>query len=231
MKQDEWHYSGGQNLEVMESAVNYNEFLAGLVYKYGRGHKSILDFGAGVGTLAKRVAEWSEVLILLEPDPNQHSHLERSGYTTLKSLGEVSDESLDFIYTVNVLEHVEADVDCLRLLARKLRPKGVLLVYVPAIQFLYSSMDLYVGHYRRYGRAELSQKLTLSGFRLDDLYYADSLGFAAALVFKYFGGESGMVDRRGLAIYDRYIFPVSRILDKVLSRLIGKNLIAVASKC
>jgi hypothetical protein len=50
----------------------------------------------------------------------------------------------------------------------------------------------------------------------------DSLGFLATLVFKWFGNREGNVNQQGLILFDRYIFPVSLLLDRALSRFFGK---------
>lgn len=65
---------------------------------------------------------------------------------------------------------------------------------------------------------------------MDREEYMDSLGFLATLVFKWFGNREGNVNQRGLILFDRYIFPVSLLLDRALSRLFGKNVLVGAHR-
>ena len=111
-----------------------------------------------------------------------------------------------------------------------LKPNGILYVYVPAFQALYSTFDRKVGHLRRYRRGELAAMVTRAGFRVEKAAYRDSLGFLAALVFKLVARDDGHVGRATVLFYDRFVFPVSRLLDRVLGLVVGKNLVIVASK-
>ena len=43
-------------------------------------------------------------------------------------------------------------------------------------------------------------------------------------------GSPGEINRSALRLYDRLIFPLSRALDRLLSRILGKNLLALATK-
>ena len=148
----------------------------------------------------------------------------------MSDISDVQDGWADVIYTVNVLEHIEDDRAILRTLYSKLKSGGKLFIYVPAFQLLYSAMDKKVGHYRRYGRAELKSKVKDAGFRITDSRYADSLGFLASLVYKWQGNDSGDINRGALKAYDRFVFPLSRTIDVLTSSFVGKNLSLVAEK-
>ena len=163
---------------------------------------------------------------------NHHPHLEiakldMTAGVDFEQLRRFAPESVVFL---NVLEHIEDDAAALRELHRKLVPGGRLLVYVPAFQVLYTSMDRKVGHLRRYTRATLIAAVTAAGFAVEHSRYADSLGFFATLVFKLFGNARGTLDRHGIRLYDRRVFPLSRALDALVSPLFGKNVLLVAVK-
>jgi SAM-dependent methyltransferase len=223
-------YSGTDNLEVMAEAVKYNAFLEQLVSRHIYGATRVIDFGAGIGTFSRPFARDGYDILGVEPDSDQRSCLLESGIPCLADISEVSDGWADAIYSVNVLEHIEDDHAVLHLLNAKLKSGGKLFIYVPAFQILYSSMDRKVGHFRRYGRTELNEKVRAAGFRVVESGYADSIGFAASLIFKWLGNDSGDINRSALKIYDRYVFPVSRVLDSVILNSFGKNLALVAEK-
>jgi predicted SAM-dependent methyltransferase len=142
------------------------------------------------------------------------------------------EENVDGIYTSNVLEHIEDDQTILNTLYSKLNPGGTLIVYVPAFMLLYSNVDKSVGHYRRYHRHELIHKLKQAQFQIVVAKYCDSIGFLAWLWLKLMKTQSeNNLDAKMLAMYDRFIFPISRVLDKIgLEYFFGKNVFVVATK-
>jgi|SRR5947209_15645037 len=223
-------YTGIDNLEVMAEAVNYNAFLLDLVLRHAGPHDRLLDFGAGAGALALPVAAAGYCLSCVEPDATLRARLDEAGLTAHATLNPVPLASLDLIYTVNVLEHIEDDLGTVSALRDRLRPGGRLVVYVPAFPILYSSMDRNVGHLRRYRRAGLGDVLRRAGLAVERVAYQDSLGFLAALAFAALGNKEGTINRPALIAYDRCVFPLSRRLDRIAGRWFGKNLVAVARR-
>jgi hypothetical protein len=94
-------------------------------------------------------------------------------------------------------------------------------------------MDYQVGHVRRYSKPELKRKILNAGFKIDSLSYSDSLGYFATILVKMIGyRETGNLgSTKSLLFYDRFIFPLSKVLDSMgVRHLIGKNLILIARK-
>ena len=223
-------YPGHENLLLMMNARNYNTYLNELIKSAAPPTAHILDFGAGVGALAEPAKLWANRLTCVEMDSIQLDILRSKGFTAIPSLESVPDESIDFVYCVNVLEHIEDDLDVLNTMRKKIAKDGTLLLYVPAFQFLFSQMDVAVGHYRRYEKVHLANLLKTAGFEVDAIRYVDFLGVFATLAYKFVGQKDGGINLKALKLYDRYLFPLSRSLDKVLGSLIGKNLLVIAKK-
>jgi SAM-dependent methyltransferase len=223
-------YAGTDNLEVLTEAIKYNRFLTDLIRGYARRDDRVLDFGAGIGTFAKQLSAEGLHIRCLEPDTGQAEILAASNLPVATSMRQIGDASIDLIYTFNVLEHIEDDLAALRECYRALKPNGRFLIYVPAFQMLYSSMDRKVGHRRRYTKRELTQKLRRAGFAIRKARYADSLGFFASLLYLAIGSDSGKLNRTAVILYDRMIFPVSRLLDAVCGGFFGKNVVVFAEK-
>jgi SAM-dependent methyltransferase len=224
------NYTGIANLEVMREAENYNRFLVDLVLSNARPNDQIVDFGAGAGTFAIPVAAAGHSIVCVEPDATLSAYLSAIGMRVLEDLGQVGDASVDYVYSLNVLEHIADDASIVRLWHRKLRRGGRLLVYVPAFSVLFSSMDRKVGHFRRYRASLLNNMLRAAGFAIQTSRYVDSLGFLATLVYKAFDKGSGDINVGMLKLYDRTVFPVSRLLDGIFEGLGGKNVYVVATK-
>lgn len=76
------------------------------------------------------------------------------------------EHEFDVAGVFDVLEHVEEDEAVLAELARTIRPGGGLVVTVPQHRWLWSAVDDYSHHKRRYGRRELVAKLERAGFEV-----------------------------------------------------------------
>jgi SAM-dependent methyltransferase len=227
---DEFAYSGIENLEVMREAVNYNRYLSSLVTSQLNPADRVLDFGAGTGTFAIPLHGSGVSVIAIEPDANLRSRLTGFGIDARPGIEAVASESLDLIYTFNVLEHIEDDAAVAGELARTLKPGGRLIVYVPAFAILWTAMDRKVGHFRRYRRPGLVALLAASGFRIVAADYVDSVGFFATLLYRLSGDRGADINRSMLRLYDRFVFPLSILLDRFLARFLGKNLLVVADR-
>lgn len=223
-------YNAVDNLEAMLIAEKYNAFLCRQIRFNIGAAKKIVDFGAGIGTFAKKMKCLGYDVVCVEPDHNMANELREDGFEVVCNIGELGKNSLNAIYMLNVLEHIENDRDILRDLREALKIDGKIYIYVPAFNCLYSSMDKKVGHVRRYTIKELHKNLSDAGFFIEKINYVDFIGFFVSLVFKYFGDKSGGLSIKTVKIYDRFLFPISRGIDKVMGRICGKNLEAVARK-
>ena len=214
----------------MEEAVNYNKYLLSLVSSRAKKDETIIDFGAGLGTFARELAKNGYRVHCIEQDSRQTKSIIAAGLPVSRSLDDIDENTVDYLYTLNVLEHIEDDMEMLRRIYNKIRPGGKLLIYVPAFQVLFSSMDRKVGHYRRYTKKNLIKMLRRAKFDVEDAKYVDSLGFLASLYFRFAGNDSGSLNRKALIIYDRLIFPLSRFCDFCSAYSFGKNLVIFAKK-
>jgi 2-polyprenyl-3-methyl-5-hydroxy-6-metoxy-1,4-benzoquinol methylase len=210
----------------MASAKRYHAFLENLTVGYIPSGGKVLDMGAGIGTFAERVSAKGYNVRCVEPDETQRRQIEEKGLPASASAEELEDNSVDYIYSLNVLEHIENDVEALRLWTTKLKPGGKILVYVPAFNVLYSLYDKAVGHYRRYRKRTLVRCFVSAGLQVQTVKYADSVGFFVALIYKWIN-RSGKLNGGSLSFFDKFIFPVSRLCDFFCSSLFGKNVYAV----
>ncbi len=224
-------YTGTEELRVLQLATNYNSFLTDLVKKYLPKNKDCkaLDFGSGIGTFTDRLKEDNGQPDCFEVDPSLVQMLKNKGYHVFTDQNLVPNNHFDFIYSLNVLEHIEEDQVELEKLYEKLKPGGRIFLYLPAFSILSSKFDEKVGHYRRYRKPELVGKLKKAGFQIEDVHYADSLGFLGALVFKLVS-NTDTINEKQVVLYDKRLFPISKALDGLASSFIGKNVVAVARK-
>ncbi len=225
-------YAGKRVLEAMRSAVQYGEAIfKELRAAAPQSRSTILDFGAGDGFFLEKFQSQGVAVDAVEPDPRLQVALRPLTRTLWPDIRDVPKESFDFVYTVNVLEHISGLDETCAQLSRVLKPNKKLFVFVPAHEVLWTSLDDEVEHVRRFDRRSIRVALERAGFHIEHLKYFDFLGFPAALgvrvlekinLFKY--GSSS------LSFYDRYIFPVSQQMDWLFKGTIGKNLIAIARR-
>jgi SAM-dependent methyltransferase len=220
-------------LEKLESNLqNYNKFIVSSFANHANPlAKHVLDFGAGIGTLSNiwRSLKKDSHITCLEIDQTQRSILINRGFPTLVSLPK--EILFDYIFTSNVLEHIEYDSEAILKLYSHLRPGGGLGIFVPASKFLYSNIDTKLGHYRRYSKKNLINMVSQTGFQIESCVYVDSLGFFTWLFLKVF--KLGINDNGPLLlpIYDKFIWPLSKLLDNLgLKYMFGKNLLLLAKK-
>ncbi len=220
----EFVYEGTEVLENLTEAVNYNNSLKKLVLKEAK-NGAVLDFGAGIGTFSDLLKKELNP-VCLEVDKNQAAVLKSKGFEIVETLNE---EQFDFIYSLNVLEHIENHETIVRELFKALRPGGRLLIFVPAFKILFSDLDEKVGHFRRYKTGDLCELFQGIG-QIKENRYFDFIGFFFALVFKTLGFKTDKINKRNVIIFDRVFFPLNKFLDPLFCRFLGKNAYVVVEK-
>jgi len=86
---------------------------------------------------------------------------------------------LDAVVLLNVLEHVENDLEGVRQANRILKRNGLAVIQAPAGQGLYDVYDEYLMHVRRYSMRGLVALLRQAGFRILDRNYSGCFFYPA----------------------------------------------------
>jgi SAM-dependent methyltransferase len=98
----------------------------------------------------------------------------------------------DVVLLLDVLEHVDDELAALRAVHEILAPGGMVVVAVPAYDWLWSGHDVALGHRRRYRAASLRAVVTAAGFTVASLSYFNTLllpAIALARVWKRWRGD------------------------------------------
>jgi hypothetical protein len=100
---------------------------------------------------------------------------------------------------------------------------------VPALQWLFGSLDTLVGHRRRYVKPKLRALIEHAHFDVHDLRYFDALGvlpwYVTGRVIK-----ARLFDERAAKIYDAVGVPLGSFAERLAAPPIGKNLLCVAQR-
>lgn len=224
-----------EDLEAMCAGQNYVQWIHSFFEPYIAG--SVAEVGAGIGVYSKVLLESPKLddLTVFEPSANLVGQLavvvEHGARPTkcLNSFFEVEPgKRYDTVIYINVMEHIQDDGVEMGKVYDALGERGKLLVFVPALPFLYSENDRKVGHYRRYTKKELIGKTERAGFRIVEQRYFDSLGVLSWLIcckWMKMTPEEGSV-----SLYDKLFVPALRVLEGIAPPMIGKNLLLVAEK-
>lgn len=90
--------------------------------------------------------------------------------------------SFGAIIASDILEHIKDDFAAVREWKRLLKPGGMLLVFVPAFQFLWGPHDEANFHVRRYDKARLCGMLRKNGLEIERVSYWNFFAFFPAFV-------------------------------------------------
>jgi SAM-dependent methyltransferase len=233
----------GRELEAMAEASNYHRWILGIFKPY-LGH-NIVEVGAGLGSFSELILEHRncESLSLVEPSDGMYQQLvarARRLKTTTRiatyhgTFVEVaslikSETTPDSIIYVNVLEHIADDELELNTISQTLPQGGRAFFFVPALPWLYGTLDERVGHFRRYTKGELEERLRRAGFNIASSRYFDVSGIVPWWVM-YCLLKSAKMSSRSVRFYDRLIVPAARRVESLVPPPIGKNVIVIAEK-
>ena len=87
---------------------------------------------------------------------------------------------------MDVLEHVDDDVELLRRSTARLRPRDQVVITVPAFQFLWSGHDEFLEHRRRYTRRQIEAVVRAAGLEPVKSGYFFGLLFPIAAIQRLF---------------------------------------------
>jgi SAM-dependent methyltransferase len=226
----------GSELRLFADMRNWKEYSSRQLRPFLTG--DILEVGAGIGSNTPYLdCAGSGRWVCLEPDADLHGQLvknlgaRQSGHpyeTVCGTLESMAGQQFDTVVYIEVLEHISNDQVELNRAASYLRTGGRLVVLSPACQFVFSPFDVAIGHHRRYNRAML-RAIAPPGLRLEAMKYLDCAGLILSAGNAFLLRQS-MPTRPQLLFWDRWMVPLSRVLDRLLLNSVGKTIMAVWRK-
>ena len=219
------------SLSHLAEADGYADYLVEQITPWVSG--TVHEIGAGVGTIAVRLAERGHPVIASDPGEVQFDQLEVALASQPESRAVLGDlekatatETADTVLLCNVLEHIEDDVGALRKVERSLTPGGRVILLVPAHEALYGEFDRSVGHYRRYRRSDLVNRLAVAGFHVEKAKYINMPG---ALLWWLW---TRLLSRNPTAqtpsrLFNRWVTPVSARCDESFELPFGQSLLVI----
>ncbi len=239
---DNGHDYAGKDLEAMSFASSYHKWILE-VFRPHLGAR-VVEVGAGTGLFSEMLLELQpKSLSLIEPSKRMFDQLHErmrqinpeSDVTTYNAtFSEVAaevrrDQRPDSVIYVNVLEHIDDDEAELGLVHKTLDKRGRLFIFVPALEWLFGTLDVEVGHFRRYNKRDIETKCRRAGFKIIQCRYFDLAGVAPWWI-NYRLLKLHKIQVGAVKLYDRYVVPVSKAFESRVIPPIGKNLLLIAEK-
>jgi SAM-dependent methyltransferase len=156
--------------------------------------KTILDAGCGTGAILKRLGS-PERNVGVDLASEAISFCQKRGLANVQQadIGALpyAENSFDVVICSSVIYHewVSNPGAALSELHRVLRPEGLLLLNVPAFQFLHSAHDEAVMTARRFRKSEIAALLSKRGFSIERLTYWTTLLFPLAVLARTLGAS------------------------------------------
>jgi SAM-dependent methyltransferase len=232
-------------LHTLKSLANYHAWIFEEIQPF-LGTR-LAEIGGGIGTVATVLAQehllqrHDASLDVFEPDATLFALLDeslRGQFAPLMQTGRLravrgqfhpDPRRYDTIILVNVLEHVEDDGGLLSSVHASLAPHGALIVYVPALSWLFSPLDRDIGHFRRYDRRRLRDLFESHSFEIVKTAYMDMAGVVPWYLLNVLCRSKTI--NPGLArLYDRWGIPVTKFIERRFGAPLGKNLLIIGQK-
>lgn len=215
-------------LESLAKVESYNEWIVSKFEKYLG--KQILELGSGLGNITLKIKDKGFNILPSDIDRSFLKSLKKIDKKAiyLDALNIKTSKKFDTIIAVNVLEHLDDDLQSLKNIYNLLIPQGILILLIPAHQFLFGSYDRMVGHYRRYSKKDLSQKLLKTGFRIEKINYHNKLSALGWFI------NTRLLNRKSFPKYQLYLVnllvPLIDLIDKIIPFNFGLSIICIARK-
>lgn len=149
----------------------------------------VLDAGCGTGANLLEAGRWATALgIDLSPDAVRFCRKRGLTRTAVGSTEQLPfpDDHFDVVLSMDVVQHqaIRDKMAPLYEIHRVLRPGGLLLINLPAYQWLHSSHDVAVHQDRRFTKRELLRMLRAAGFQPVRATYWNAFLFTPAAVVR-----------------------------------------------
>lgn len=228
--------SMSHSLDLLKDTYNYNHWIYSLI----RAHlgQKVLEAGSGQGNITRFLLD-RERVYCLEPEPFYLAKLQElaevhrnvscvlGAIQDLPALAETIDR-VDSVICINVLEHIEDDAHALECMRHVLRERGKLILYVPACQWAFGTLDVNLGHFRRYERRRTAKLLQSVGYQATYCRAVNIVGaFGWCLESRV--RRQKVIDPGKARFMDR-LAPFLAALEKIVRPPFGQSLLYVAEK-
>ncbi|MBF0319988.1 MAG: class I SAM-dependent methyltransferase [Nitrospirae bacterium] len=203
--------------------------------------KRVLEIGSGIGNHTKNIiGKKPEILIALEKEVSFCQFLKNNFGDDIELLNcdldtisqyadSLTKKRIDTVIALNVIEHINQDLACLKILSEIIVHNGRIILIVPASKVLFSRLDKAYGHYRRYTQETFIEYAKVLNLELIENTYFNMIGWFGWLIFAKIG-KAIRISYKGMSMFDRFLPILSFLEDKIHKPPFGLSLLAVFGK-
>ena len=220
----------GWELHNFDKANIYRKYQFSLIKKSIKGN--ILEVGPGNCVYLENYLKIASSITLVETTKKYFNLLKKRSKRIIlkKNLNSLKKKTFDTILYLDVLEHIKNDHLELKKAYGLLKKGGILIICVPAFQFLYSSFDKKIGHYRRYDKSSFLKLLNKCNIKNHKMRYFDFIGACFIFLSNIFLKESLGNFSLKIKLWN-FLIPVSFLFDFFLFKFFfGKSLLVKITK-
>lgn len=199
---------------------------------------SILDVGCGTGFILEKLQHHYDAHGLDHAEVAVN-YCHKRGLTFVKQgvLGEeiFNGKKFQLVSFLDVIEHIEDDLEVLSIAKQYLSENGVVMITVPAFKFLWSAHDEIHHHKRRYTKETLTALFKKAGYTVRYISYFNTLLFPMIALVRVVGNLSGRRNASDAKPENKFIndvlyrtFKSEQVLLPKISLPFGVSLLAVA---
>jgi SAM-dependent methyltransferase len=133
---------------------------------------TVLDLGAGSCEFINAIAATHKIAVDLNPDTAEHAQGAEVLAQPVTDLSPVPDDSVDVVFSSNVLEHLDGKPAVLRALEeshRVLREGGTCIILMPNVRYLPGRYWDYFDHHTPLSHLSLAEGMELAGFQVTEV--------------------------------------------------------------
>jgi SAM-dependent methyltransferase len=232
---------GLETLDVLSEADKFNQWMYETILPYCSGN--VLEVGSGTGNISQYFLKNNHKICLSDIRDN-YCEILKEKFKSHKNLINVVNLDLidsDFdnrykdligkfetVFALNVVEHIENDSLAIANCHKLLKKDGMLIILVPAFQWLYNSFDKELYHYRRYVKKSLVKLFEPNGFKVINAFYFNVFGVAGWFTLGSLLKKK-IIPKSPVRIYNS-LLPVMKMLDMLFLKKFGLSVIVAGKK-
>jgi len=237
----EFDAEGLETLQVISDAGNFNQWTFDTISPFCSG--KIIEIGSGIGNISECFIREGYDLTISDIRKNYRDFL-KNRFPEISLQNKILPIDLvhpdfeieyqhlvgkfDTVFSLNVIEHIEDDLQAVANCKKLLRTGGKLITLMPALQSLYNNFDKELFHFRRYNRKTMRALFEKNDMRVIKTFYFNSGGivgwFISGSILK-----NKIIPANQMKVFDKMV-PLFRLTDKLLMKSVGLSVICVGQK-
>lgn len=202
-------------------------------------NSNILDYGCGTGGILEIISKKFQNIYGTDLSKSAIEFCKKRNLSNVFHLNDINlknyNQFFDLITVLDVIEHIDDDIGTLVKLRKYLKSKGLVLITVPAYQFLFGPYDILTQHKRRYTKKHLSKIVTQSGYEIIKISYFNTFLSPLMILSRIISNFTGWNNDTNIPFsclnsFLKFIFGIEKYFLRFFSFPFGISIICLAKK-